>query len=110
MRQHTPIREQHRLVKLWRSSGDGQTSFARSHNVHPSTFWTWTRRHAEIGASQAHFIDVTPAPEAAPAPTPAPVGMSVRLGAPGAPQCDAWFETPPPAAWFASVLRAAASW
>ena len=109
MAHHTPIAEQRRLVARWRASGEGKSSFARSHHVHPNTFWSWVRRHGEVDdgevsdASVASFIDVTPSP------SPSPVGMTVRVGIPGEALCEVAFDGPPPAAWFASVLRAVAS-
>ncbi len=101
MSKHTPVSKQRRLVALWRRSDQPKSAFARSHHIHPNTFWAWTRRHgveaAAVQPAAGSFIDVTP---------PASTGsLTVRLGAPGHARCELGFETLPPAAWFASVLQ-----
>ncbi|MCP4238961.1 MAG: hypothetical protein GY772_00170 [bacterium] len=105
MAKHTPPAEQQRLVARWRQSDQSQSAFARSMGVHPNTFATWIRRHpAEPTAlvpSPGAFIDVTP--------SPIPEALSVRLGLHGQPAFELRFDTLPPPAWFAAVLREASS-
>jgi len=112
-----PVSEQRRLVACWRQSELSKTAFARSHQIHPNTFWGWTRRHAAkdraVPLDLGTFIDVTASVEVSPpvvvTPSACARSLTVRLCAPGQAPCEVGFETLPPVSWFAAVLREVAS-
>lgn len=97
MGKHTPVGEQRRLVDLWRASDVSMAAFAQAHGVRAGTFATWVDRH-ELRAS-------------APAEPPTFLALSVARIEPAAAfsvrirEHELSFEAPPPAAWFAAVLR-----
>jgi len=106
MGKHTPGDEQRRLVELWHQSDDSMAAFARAHGVRPGTFATWVTRHRVPEAPRAFLRIAVPADRAAvvdDAGVPAvPFVVEVR-------EHLLRFERPPPAAWFAAVLRELAS-
>jgi hypothetical protein len=99
MGRHTPPARQRQLVARWRRSDLSAAAFARAHRVRPGTFLTWIRRHPlepakreepEVGECGVPFVKVAPAP----------VEFVVRLG-----RHALTFHEPPPAGWFAAVVR-----
>ena len=97
MGQHTPSEAQRRLVELWNASDASMAGFARAHCVLPGTFATWVERHRDH-ARPAHataFLQVV-----TPNPPPAVESFAVRVGS-----HQLAFDAPPPASWFAAVLR-----
>ena len=97
MGQHTPSEDQRRLVELWTASDASMAAFARAHDVRPGTFATWVERHRNHGQSlrSAAFLQVV-----TPDPVPPVASFSVRVG-----PHQLAFDAPPPASWFAAVLR-----
>lgn len=99
MARHTPIFEQRRLVASWRGSDLSITGFARSVGIAQSTFWGWTRKHAETAVvpTTPEFIEI--------APSPAPVPVVVQLQVQGAPAVLLTFDALPDATWLGTVVR-----
>lgn len=98
MRKHTPVAQQRRLVAAYRRSGLSQSAFARANGLPLSTFSSWIDRHPpEEAALVAAFVDVTPAPE--------PPPFSVEICGASRRSVALTFDAPPPASWFAAVLR-----
>lgn len=95
----TPISEQRRLVASWRRSGLSVTGFARSVGIAQSTFWRWTRKHAETAVVPATpgFIEIAPAPE--------PEPVAVQLQVQGSPAVLLTFEGLPDATWLGTMVR-----
>ncbi len=92
----TPPTDQRRLVALWRSSTLSAAAFARAHGVLPVTFYSWVARHDPepmAPQSMASFVQVTTVPVAAPIFVVHVDERTLR------------FDSPPPPAWFAAVLR-----
>jgi len=98
MGQHTPAAIQRRLVALWRDTDTSMAAFARQHGVKPKTFGAWVTRH----------------PPALPAPAGLPgfVQVAVPTASPPQPEVSVivgghalHFDAPPPAGWFAAVVR-----
>lgn len=95
MGKHTPEHEQRRLVARWRTTDLSMAAFARRHGVHPTTFGAWVGRHRldpEASPEPPAFLQVTVPPP--------PESVSVRVGGHAL-----RFDAPPPAAWFAAVVR-----
>jgi hypothetical protein len=106
MGKHTPVDEQRRLFELWHQSDDSMAAFARAHRVRPGTFATWVSRH-RVPETPLAFLRI-----AAPADSPSLVddaGVSAGPFMVQAREHLLRFEQPPPAAWFAAVLRELAS-
>ena len=98
MGKHTPAAVQRRLVALWRSSDTSMAAFARQHGVHPTTFGAWI----------AGYRPALPAPTALPdfvqvaVPVASPPSPAVSVSVAGH---ALRFDAPPPAGWFAAVVR-----
>ncbi len=106
MGKHTPIDEQRRLVALWHQSNDSMAAFARAHGVRPGTFAAWVTRHRVPEPPLAFLRIGVPADGAAVVDdADGPAGPFVVQ----AREHLLRFEQPPPAAWFAAVLRELAS-
>jgi hypothetical protein len=106
MGKHPPVDAQGRLVELWHQSDDSMAAFARDHRVRPGTFATWVSRH-RVPETPLAFLRI-----AAPARASSFVddaGVSTGLFMVQAREHLLRFEQPPPAAWFAAVLRELAS-
>lgn len=102
MGKHTPVDEQRRLVELWHQSDEPMAAFARAHRVRPGTFATWVTRH-RVPETPLAFLRI-----AAPADASSVVddaGVSAGRFLVQAGEHLLRFEQPPPAAWFAAVLR-----
>lgn len=97
MGKHTPPSDQRRLVELWLRSPGSRADFARSHGVLPSTFSSWIHRHRTpcLEPEEWHFLPVT-----APVALAADEAVAVQVG-----QHTLRFDSPPPATWFAAVIR-----
>jgi transposase-like protein len=99
MAKHTPAAEQLRLVELWRTTDLSMAAFARNHGVHPVTFGAWVARHrSEPLAPPAPpaFLQVVIPPATPITPTPLAVAIGGHI---------LRFETPPPPACFAALVR-----
>ena len=101
MSKHTPPGERRRLVELWRASNSSKAVFARAHGVKPVTFASWVGRYGREGqvvARPPQFVQVVvAAPSGLGVP---PRGFPIGVGA-----HELRFDTPPPTAWFAALLR-----
>lgn len=119
MRRHHSVAEQRTHVEAWRASGLSARAFAARIGISHSSFARWVWRFPAAGAEPAAS---TPAPPSVPAPpppppkaTPAPVAPApsnfVQLAEPIEPfavvigDVPLRFGRPPPAAWFAAVVR-----
>lgn len=98
MGKHTPAAEQRRLVALWRGTDLSIAAFARQHGIQSSTFSAWVAR-------------LRPAPPA-PSEPPGFVQVGVTAAVPSSPAVAVRvgghvlrFDVPPPAGWFAAVVR-----
>lgn len=95
MGKRTSVHEQRRLVARWRTTALSMDAFARRHCVHPTTFDAWGERHRldpMAAAEPPDFLQV--------AVVPPPESLSVYVGGHAL-----RFDAPPPAAWFAAVVR-----
>ena len=98
MAQRTPVSEQRRLVALWRQSDQTMACFCKSVGVAESTFWRWTRNHAEetaVVSTRPSFVEVTVLPEP----------VAVQLQVEGRAPVVLTFEGLPDAGWFGAVVR-----
>ena len=92
----TPTAEQRRLVALWRSSTLSMSAFAKAHGVLPGTFGSWVARHGRpltAPSTSCSFVQVTGIAASTPTFVVHVDDHALR------------FDTPPPPAWFAAVLR-----
>ena len=103
MAQQTPISEQRRLVASWRRSDLSLTGFARSAGIAPSTFWRWTRKHADTAVVPLapEFVELTAAA------APEPVALQLRVE--GSPAVLLTFDVLPDATWLGTVVREVAA-
>lgn len=96
---HTPAAEQRRLVARWRGTDASMAAFARLHGVRPTTFSAWVAQHRSepptLSAPPA-FVQVTVPPM-----PPSSPELCVHVG-----EHSLRFDSPPPASWFAAVVRA----
>jgi transposase-like protein len=93
MGRHTTHDYQRELVAAWSCSRQSAAAFARVHGVRPGTFYTWIARHRQAStdlAALATFVEIDSRSEA----------FVVHVG----PHALAFAE-PPPAAWFADLVR-----
>ena len=96
MGKHTPPDQQRAWISAWRESGDSMRRFALRHGLTVQTFRSWVsaRRGPEI---HADFLEVQLPPLVVSPPRPS---FGVRIAG-----VDITFNEPPPAPWFAAVLR-----
>ena len=96
MSRHTPRDQRLALVAAWCESDDSMSLFARKHRINIRTFRSWVRarRGPEI---HADFLEVQLPPLVVSPPRPS---FGVRIAG-----VDITFNEPPPAPWFAAVLR-----
>ena len=97
MGKHTPAAEQQRLVQRWRETDTLMATFAKENGVHPVTFGSWVQRY-DLERTQTQtpqFLPVAVAPHELSAGD-----FTVRLAG-----HTLHFDTPPPPAWFAALLR-----
>lgn len=98
MGKHRSVTEQRELVDLWHRSTGSMAAFARGRGIRPGTFSSWVKRHRPLLPAlgdEPSFVQVKPS-----SVTPVAERFSVAVGAHAL-----QFEAPPPADWFAAVLR-----